>query len=270
MARRTRTKLGTWRRIASGAWGPPTDPQIYGSLDVDATRMLEWIAAERERTGVRLTPTHIVGRALALGLAAAPELNVLISRGKAIHRETIDVFFIASVKGDDELSGVKVERVDERSAVDLARELGERAAKVRRGEDDVMDRSKKLVNSAPMPLLRKVIRLGGWLTSDAGLDAPGMGLPRYPFGSAMVTSVGMFGLTHGYAPLAAYYKVPLLIMVGALHEAPVAVDGQVEARQVLPITATIDHRYIDGSALARFAAAGKAYLADPGAFEPSE
>ena len=89
------------------------------------------------------------------------------------------------------------------------------------------------------------------------------------FGSAMVTSVGMFGLPMGFAPLAWMYCVPLLVLAGEIGDRPVAVDGRVEVRPIIPISATIDHRYVDGAHLGRALKAFRTYLADPAAFEPA-
>ena len=49
---------------------------------------------------------------------------------------------------------------------------------------------------------------------------------------------------------------------------PVAVRGRVEVRPMLPITATIDHRYADGWHISQLLKAFKAYMADFAAFEP--
>ena len=47
-------------------------------------------------------------------------------------------------------------------------------------------------------------------------------------------------------------------------------DGdQVVVRPVLKLTATFDHRYVDGFHAAQFAKAVQAYLAAPAQFEPA-
>ncbi len=43
-------------------------------------------------------------------------------------------------------------------------------------------------------------------------------MPRQAFGGAMITSVGMWGIGHAYSPLAHYYRVPLLVLVGAVEK----------------------------------------------------
>jgi pyruvate/2-oxoglutarate dehydrogenase complex dihydrolipoamide acyltransferase (E2) component len=84
-----------------------------------------------------------------------------------------------------------------------------------------------------------------------------------------VTSVGMFGIPQGFAPLARFYKMPLLVLVGEIADKPVAIEGRVEVRPVLTVTATIDHRYADGWHISQLLKPFKAYMADPSAHEPS-
>jgi pyruvate/2-oxoglutarate dehydrogenase complex dihydrolipoamide acyltransferase (E2) component len=63
--------------------------------------------------------------------------------------------------------------------------------------------------------------------------------------------------------------VPLLVLVGEIAERPVVVGGRVVARPVLPVTATIDHRYVDGWHVGQAMAAFREYLVDPQRFEPA-
>lgn len=85
----------------------------------------------------------------------------------------------------------------------------------------------------------------------------------------MITSVGMWGVSKGYSPLAPYYRVPVLVLVGAVTDRPVAVDGAVVVRPMLTLTATFDHRYADGMHAARFADAVRSFLSDPATFAES-
>ena len=48
---------------------------------------------------------------------------------------------------------------------------------------------------------------------------------------------------------------------------PVAVDGRVEVHPMLPLTATIDHRYADGWHISELFGPFRDYLADPAAHE---
>jgi pyruvate dehydrogenase E2 component (dihydrolipoamide acetyltransferase) len=259
-------KLKGWRKIANAMWGKPVDPQIYGAIEIDATALLRFIDGCRS-LGHRVTPTHLVGRAIALMLRDVPELNVRIVGNHAIQRESADVFFIAAVEGGRELSGVKVERLEHKDVVDLAAELSERSARARSGNDPELGKSKGILDALPLPLLRLAMRATAVVTSDWNKSIDLLGLKKTPFGSAIVSSVGMFGIPMGFAPIAHVERVPLLVLVGAVTEKPVVIDGKIEIRSMLPITATIDHRYVDGWHISRAMRTFKSYLESPATFE---
>ena len=264
----SRERIKGWRKIAAAAWGPPNDPQIYGDLELDASEVLAFIEAARETVGVRVTMTTMVGRALAKALADHPDLNVRMYRGNFIRRETVDVFYIVSAEQGSELSGVKVVDADKKGAVEIARELAQRAGTIRTGDDVELGKTKKVVGSTPRWLLGTSIKISSWLTTDRDLDLKRFGLPRQAFGSTIVSSVGMFGVQRAYAPLAGYYKVPFLVLVGEVVDKAVVVDKEVVARPMLTVTATMDHRYIDGYHAARLARSVREYFARPRDFEP--
>jgi pyruvate/2-oxoglutarate dehydrogenase complex dihydrolipoamide acyltransferase (E2) component len=71
------------------------------------------------------------------------------------------------------------------------------------------------------------------------------------FGPAVgVTSIGMFSSTWGWAvPLA---PLTVIVTVGGVAERPVARDGHVVVRPMLPLTISLDHAVVDGAPAARF------------------
>ncbi len=257
-----------WRKVASATWRGPLDPQIYGDLEIDATELLAFIEDARAETGAHVTVTHLVGRAVAHALGENPDLNVRKRRGHFIPRDTVAIFFVVAVDGGKDLSGVKVKDADRKSAVEIAEELSDRAGRIRSGADSDFGRSKTLLARTPTPILRLALRFVTWLTCDLGLDLRRFGLRSHPFGSALVTSVGMFGVQHAYAPLSPFYRVPFLALVSEVAEKPVVRDGEIVARPMLTMSATMDHRYLDGSHAARLARSVRGYLEDPRAYEP--
>lgn len=260
-------KISGWRKIAEAQWGPPNDPQIYGDLDIEATAVLRFMK-KAEKAGTKLTITHMAGKAIGVALKEHPDLNVRLYRHRFIPRETADIFFIVSAGAGSELSGVKVQDAGNKPVVEIAGELASRATRIRNDDDDEFGKTKKMLGSTPPGLLKTSMKVAAWLTADRDLDLKRHGLPRQAFGSAMVTSVGMFGIQHAYAPLAKHYRVPFLILVGELSDRPVVRSGKVVARPMFTITATMDHRYVDGYHAARLAKTTQAYLADPEAYEP--
>lgn len=262
-----RIKLRGWRKVANAMWRGPNDPQIYGALEIDATAMTAFLDGCRV-INQKITPTHLVGRAIALTLRDVPELNVRIVGDWAKERESADVFFITAVEGGRDLTGVKVESLDKKSVVELGQELSERASLAKSGRDPDLAKSKSAMDALPVPLLRVALRVTSWIAGDLDQGVRMLGLARSPFGSAVVTSVGLFGLPMGFAPLSWMYRVPLLVLVGTITDKPVVVDGKVEVRSTLPLTATIDHRYVDGWHIGRMMKTFRAYLESPATFEP--
>jgi pyruvate dehydrogenase E2 component (dihydrolipoamide acetyltransferase) len=257
-----------WRKLAGSTWGRPLDPQFFGDLEVDAGAMLAYIEEVRRRAGVHVTVTHLVGKAVAHGLAAVPELRVRLARGREYPRESVDVFFIVATEGGQELTGIKVRDADRKSAIELGQEIIRRCAALAGGDDPELGRGKALLERLPPAPMRWALRAGAWLTSDLNLDLTRIGMPRQAFGGAMITSVGGWGINRAYSPLAPYYRVPVLVLVGAVHPRPAAVAGEVVVRPTLTLTATFDHRYADGFHAAAFARAVREYCEHPAAFEP--
>jgi pyruvate dehydrogenase E2 component (dihydrolipoamide acetyltransferase) len=260
-------RIRGWRKLAGSTWRAPDNPQFFGDLDIDATALLAYVDEVRARTGVHLTITHLIGRALARALAEVPEVAVRLVRGRVYPRESIDIFFIVATDGGRDLTGVKVGGVDRKSAVEVATELAGRTGAINRGDDREYGRGKASLGRFPPRVLRRVLRIAAWVTTDLNLDLSRFGMPRQAFGAAMISSVGMLGISKAYIPLSPYYKVPMVAVVGEVRDRPAVVDGAVVVRPMLTVTATFDHRYADGSQASRMAAAVLAYCADPAAFE---
>ena len=254
-------KTTGWRRVATSTWGWPNDPQIYGRLEVDAAPVLEAVEVLRDRTGARVTATTLVARAIALALAENPSLNTRLRFGRFVPRDSVDVFIIVAA-GEADLSGVKVRQADAKRAAEIATELDDRVVQARAGRGE-LDRAKAMMAATPYFLLRPFLRLSAFLTSDLGRNFKRLGMPRQAFGGAMVTNVGMFGIPEGWAPLSPVYRVPLLVLVGEITERPWIVDGEVRPHPVMTVTATIDHRWADGSGLAGLAESFRKYMANP-------
>jgi pyruvate/2-oxoglutarate dehydrogenase complex dihydrolipoamide acyltransferase (E2) component len=254
----------SFRRMAAAMWRAPSDPSIYGSMDVDATATLAFMREHQDATGVKLTITHVVARAVALAIREQPELNGKVRFGSRLEqRETIDVFVTVATEGNKDLSGARIDGADAKSLVDIARELRDRVGKIRGGFDAGYKRSKGALEAVPWWLARTATWLSDVLVNELHVDLPKQGLPMDPFGSAIVTSVGMFGIDSAFAPFVPLARCPMLILVPEVRPRPWAVGERVEVRPVLRLCATFDHRIIDGAAAGRFAARLTGLFANP-------
>ncbi|MBW2588479.1 MAG: 2-oxo acid dehydrogenase subunit E2, partial [Deltaproteobacteria bacterium] len=225
--------LSSWRRMAAVAWSAPDDPTIYGTIDLDMTAALEFLPKESERTGEHLTVTHLVTKAIADTLAAHPGCNCIIRRGRIFERDDVDISVLVAVPPEDadreqeaDLSEALVRNADRKSMAEIAREIREGARKVRKHQDPLLERTKKLFDQMPPLVMGPLLRLVARLQYDFNLDLSLVGIPNDPFGSAIVTSVGVLGISEAFPPLLTFTRVPAVLAVGAVEEKPAVRDGQ--------------------------------------------
>ncbi len=236
----------SFRKLAAAMWRPPNDPTIFGSLDVEMTPALAFLDAYNRRHDVKATVTHLVARAISVLLARHPEFNAKIGWANIKVRNRVDVFCQVSTEGGRDLSGFKIEGTDRFSIAEIARRLQKAAADIRADRDPAFRRSRDLFKAAPLWVIRMILWLMSALANTLSLHLPSLGLPRDPFGSAMVTSVGMLGIDTGFAPFTPVARCPIIVTVTRVRPRPWVVGDRVEPRPVLRLCATFDHRVIDG------------------------
>lgn len=264
------TQASPWRRAAMAIWRAPNDPTIVGSLQIDASRALDYVRERAAESGERITLTHVVAKALSRALAEHPECNGYVRLGRLFRRETVDVFVLvaATERGDPpaseaDLSGIKLERVDQLSVTDIARRMARDVGGLRRGEEREFAAAKSIVRVLPSTLVRWGLSAVTWLQYELNVSLERWGVPQDTFGGALLTNVGAFGIQSANAALVPIARFSLVVTMGRLEDKPVARDGQVVVRPILPITATLDHRVVDGFQAARLARTFEEGLLDP-------
>jgi pyruvate dehydrogenase E2 component (dihydrolipoamide acetyltransferase) len=244
----------SFRRMAAAMWKQPSDPTIYGSMDVDVTETLAAIQRFRERTGKRLSITHVVARAVAQAFRSRPELNAKVRFwGKLEQRSSVDLFLSVATEGGKDLSGARIDDADGLDLAGFVSALEGKAKSIRDGKDASFEKSRGLFKRAPWWILRPLLRLVDVLGNELHVHLPSQGMPRDPFGTAVITNVGMFGIDTAFAPFVPMGRCPMLLLITEVQKRPRVVDGRVVPRDVLRLCATFDHRIIDGFSAGRLA-----------------
>ena len=266
---------GLFRKIACGSWRTAGDPSVYALLEIEMSKALEFAEAYSQQHGVRITPSHLVAKAISHCLRVRPELNGLLRRGKVYLRRNVSIFFQVNVPGRavndnrDEriakamLSGTTVHETEMKSLAEIARAVRAQAAEVRRGRDRSFAACYPIVSLLPWRLVRGFLNLSSWLIYGLNLDLGFLGFPQDPFGSVMITNVGGMGIDVAWAPLVPYTRVPLLLALGTIQDRAVVENGEVKVRPVLAIGVTFDHRLIDGVHAAQMSDEFKKCFAEP-------
>ena len=269
--------FSTWRKIAMATWRPRNDPMIWATADIEAIALLRYIDDIREATGCHLTPAHLVGRAAAKVFLALPGLNGRVAFGSFLPSPTIDCFFVVSLRTDPvsgaeaaktDLSGAVVRQVDKKPPWVIAKELADRAGRIRDNDDPQFKRAKSVVKGLPPILLRPVMDGLGFITETLQLPLPFLGVEARPYGSILVSNVGTYGLDIVSAPVPTFCHVPISVVTGAVTDKVLARDGHVVIRPVLPLTIGLDHRFVDGYQAATMARVFREYMDNPAAFDP--
>jgi pyruvate dehydrogenase E2 component (dihydrolipoamide acetyltransferase) len=260
-------EISSFRKLAIGTWHTAYDPSVYGTLTLRMDRALEYIKAFRHSTGRRLTVTHLVAKACAEALRRCPDANAILRWNKVYLRRgvTVSVLVVQTAGGDGEvdLTVTTIERAHEKNLVQIVDELDRTIERARHRRDRAVEETKRAIGHIPSLFMNAFLRLLSFVMYTLNLDLSKLGLPRDPFGALTVTNVGSLGLENAYVPLVPYTRTPVLVVPGAVRDEPVVEDGKVVPGKVMRVSATFDHRFIDGFHASMLARTVREMLEDP-------
>jgi len=248
-------KLSPWRGLALVAWESVSDASVHAVVEMDAAPMLRYLDNLQQSTGVRVSPVHFVGKAVADTFRHLPDMNCLLRRGRLYRRRDVDIFFpVALDRRGEDLSGVVIRNVDTKPVDVIARELSEAARRLREHGDENF-RAVKMHQ-----LRRAMMRFAGFFLYTLNLWTPALGVPRDAFGSAAVTDTSAFGADFIFPPLLPVARLPFVIGVGTLFD---RLDSDGKPGTWLRLCIVFDHRIIDGVYGGRICRHLKAIWAEP-------
>lgn len=223
-------------------WEKPGDPSVYGTMEINAAPALKFLENKN------LTLTHLIIKAVAKTLAQYPQLNVIIRRNRLYTRDHVDIFVqvFFKEKENPDLSGAKVRDPHLMTLETIAASLSEQSQKIRGGKDPNLKTAKSTFKFFPPFILKWMIKATAYLGYDLNISPIFLNLPPDPFGAAMITNVGMFGLSFGFAPLVPFSRTPMVFLVGEITKRAVVENDQIIIKPIFDLCVTVDHRIIDG------------------------
>lgn len=239
--------LTSYRKIAIASWRHPRDPSTYSWVDLPVGAVEEFLA----KVGGEIKPTltHFVALVMADCVRRQSDFNRFLRAGKLYPRLSTDAFIttlIRDKKGKD-LSGFVLRDILSMPIAEVAKKSAEKADRLKRGEDPVMESVRKRVEFLPSFLLKPIFAVQEFFAYRLNLNPTWIGMPKDRFGSFMVSNIGALGLERGLIPLSPYTRCPIIIGIGKPREAPVVRDGEIRVERVVTISLTFDHRYADGA-----------------------
>ena len=207
---------------------------------------LAYCERQRKESGVHVTVTHVVVHGVALALAQFPQMNGIVSRGRIMLRDSVDIFRQVATSGGAELSGLKIAHAVKKSVLEIAREAEERVARIRARRDQQVERTKSLLDRVPHRLLGRMMRMLSFLIYDLDLDLSRFGVVKDEFGTAMVTNAGVFGISAALGPMVPFSRTPMVVLMGQVEDRVVAENGRPVVKPMMTLGVTFDHRFMDG------------------------
>lgn len=251
-----------WRKVASTIYRKPIDSKIYGTVDLDVTDLEKFISQKRKE-GVKTTLTYIltliVGRSIR---QSVPELNTFVKRGKIKQRKQVDATVSVLLPGG-EMGSVKVENSDQLTISELSDEIAQKIRESRNGDENDTMQSKNKLASVPWPFRNWLFKLYRTLTIHWGISLPVIGLDSNSFGSYVISNIGSVGLDTGYGSLLPSSNVSVVFILGSIIKKPVIINDQIVPRRIMALSATLDHRVVDGSHGGRMFRQIKHYIKNP-------
>lgn len=267
LALRKKKDVSPFRKLAIGTWATAYDPSVYGTMDLRMEQALAYMKAFRAATGKHLTVTHMMAKAAAAVFECMPDANAILRWNRIYLRQRIGVFFQVVLEdpetGQIDLSGAVLYDPEQKTVEQICDELAARIERVRASKDKKLESSRGMFRRMPYAMLNKMLRLISFFSYTLNLDLRWMGVPRDPFGSIMITNIGSLGLQEAYVPLVPYSRVPIVLAMGAVEDAPVVENGQVVAGKLMRVCATFDHRVLDGAHAAVMARTLRAWMEHP-------
>lgn len=204
-----------------------TVPRVTNFDDADVTALEAFRQQSKDdyaSQGLKLTTMPFLMKAVAMALRHNPSINATIDLENDQIVYRDYVNLGVAIDTDRGLVVPNIRHADSRSIPDIAKTLADLASRVRKGDFGVNE-------------LR-----GGTFT---------------------VSNLGAIGGTYS-TPIVNIPEVAVLL-VGRTRKLPVVMDdGSIQAREMMPLSLSYDHRLVDGGAAARFLNDLIAYLEAPG------
>ncbi len=239
-------KISTRRKFAIASWQTPKEGNMYGKQTINATNMIKYIKHLRNITKEKVTVTHLIGKAIGLTLENIKTFNNRILFNKYIPHKTIDISFLVALNHGQDLTKIKICNINNKKCNEIAQELQDFSKVLREKKSISLKKNKRFLQNLPNWLLKPIIWICGYFTGILGFNFKELGLESFPFGSCIITSVGMLDIYEGYAPLMPFARVPLLIVITKIKDEVIVLNGKIKIEPQLKLMATIDHRFIDG------------------------
>ena len=221
--------------------------QVYGTVSVDATNLLKYVAERKSVEGNNVTLYTTIIAALVRTIAIKPKMNRFIRGYRTYQREKIEVGHIAMTSFDEDSPrtihktpfelGVNIFEVSEGIIRDIK--------KMKKGETFGSNKAIKKYGRAPRFYTRLVCRVNGFL--DYHGRSPRSFRETDPLHSSVfVSNLGSIGCIPPLHHLSEYGTNSFFVSIGPVEKRPVVIDDEIVIRPFIDLVMTLDDGIADG------------------------
>ncbi len=174
----------------------------------------------------------------------------------------MEISILVSAENGHDLSYCKIRDADRKTALDAYNCMSEYIQKFKKNPEKVKQ-SSGIFNFLPTFIISIVLELWNFIVNNLGISIKSIGYDKFPFGSIIITNVGSFGYDNILAPIPPFSGVPIALTIGSIIKKPKVVNNEIQIREVIAISVTIDHRYTDASRAIRIMKKFQAYINSP-------
>ncbi|MFN0051910.1 MAG: 2-oxo acid dehydrogenase subunit E2 [Planctomycetales bacterium] len=253
------------------------DPTIVWGTTVETEPLEAFLVEERRKTGLLISPAHLLVRVVAEALQRHPALRRRAVGRRMYHYDGVNITMPMLQTRTGEVDVVFLRRVQDMTLADVARSMWNEARDValRAADADRQSREgnwlskwkRALARRARLTWIHRMAWLGFWITNRFRL--PTTCLDEINGSNAFVNFLGFPG-----APPMISYKPSTLptnsfgvsVTMGPAEPRPVVVQGEVAVRKQASVFVRVDHRLVNGHQTAQFVNTVRGLLLDPQVF----
>lgn len=251
----------------------PSDPTSYICNDFKMDKAIQYVKGLNEsQKEVHVTMTHFITLAAAWGLNKMRRDVGRLPWGTFRAAKQLGVTILVDVDGGKDLVPVTLWDAHKMTVLDIAKKIGEKVQRAKKGKDDRHNKSTALANFIPSFISQPLGYALTYLSLNAGFNLDAFSIRNNSMGHLILTNVGTMGYTSAFAPLC-----PLLHALGYLCcgviEKRAVVDketDEIKVAHMMSMAATGDHRYGDAAIFLPFFKAFRSMLEDPENFDETK
>jgi len=217
---------------------------MLGLFEADVTDARKMIRQYKESTGKSLSFTGWIAACVGKAIDEYKQVHALMIGNKFIVFDDVNINILVEtvIEGHAYPINYILKSANSKSVVEITEEISEAKKKKEETITDAKEnRSIKLLLSAPK-FLRDLLFWRKTRKDPLFI--------RDRMGTVALTSIGMFARSGGWAIPLGFHAVS--IAVGGISEKPGFVRENIERREYLALTVTLDHDVVDGAPATRF------------------